>query len=150
MSAGIPAVPRGVAHPADSGYSPWEHLSYLEGVSLAWHDVGPVGLTTFSDSTISLRRGLDEAERRSTLAHEIVHLERGAPLKAFPTAVEESLVSVTVAVRLVPAFVLAKLPELVAKHGSDAACAFLGIDRGTLRHALWIADGAALDEGASS
>lgn len=37
-----------------------------------------MGLTRFAERTISLRRGMTYAERRSTVLHECLHVERGA------------------------------------------------------------------------
>lgn len=115
------------------GYDPWLHLSTCEGVTLTWHEEGPWGLSDFETRTISLRRGLSQAELRSTLAHELLHLERGpvmGPSDAGPGLLEESLVEQTAALRLIPAFVLDELPELIEDHGAAAAAAFLGIDVG--------------------
>lgn len=59
------------------GIHPWRRLRDLADVTLLWHDGGPAGLTNFGESTISLRRGLNQAERRSTVLHECLHVERG-------------------------------------------------------------------------
>jgi hypothetical protein len=59
------------------GIHPWRRLRELAHVRLLWHEGGPPGWTDFEESTISLRRGLNQAERRSTVMHECLHVERG-------------------------------------------------------------------------
>lgn len=59
---------------------PWRRLRALAHVTLLWHDDGPMGLTNFKAQTISLRRGMTQAERRSTVLHECLHIERGPAL----------------------------------------------------------------------
>lgn len=59
------------------GIHPWRRLRELAHIRLLWHDDGPAGVTDFEESTISLRRGLNQAERRSTVMHECLHVERG-------------------------------------------------------------------------
>lgn len=59
---------------------PWRRLRDLAHVRLLWHDGGPKGITNFANQTISLRRGMTQAERRSTVLHECLHVERGPVL----------------------------------------------------------------------
>lgn len=59
---------------------PWRRLRDLAHVRLLWHDGGPKGVTNFAAQTISLRRGMTQAERRSTVLHECLHVERGPVL----------------------------------------------------------------------
>ena len=59
---------------------PWRRLRELAHVTLLWHDGGPKGVTNFAAQTISLRRGMTQAERRSTVLHECLHIERGPAL----------------------------------------------------------------------
>lgn len=59
---------------------PWRRLRDLAHVTLLWHDEGPKGVTNFGEATISLRRGMTQAERRSTVLHECLHVERGPAL----------------------------------------------------------------------
>jgi hypothetical protein len=56
---------------------PWRRLRALSHINLLWHDGGPMGETDFVAGTISLRRGLNQAELRSTILHECLHVERG-------------------------------------------------------------------------
>ncbi|GAA2123418.1 hypothetical protein GCM10009843_19130 [Nocardioides bigeumensis] len=76
------------------------------------------------------------ALRRVTLAHELIHLERGPVSEGAAARVEEVLVETSTALRLIPAALLADLPELVSRHGIDAAAAFLAIDHQLLQVAL--------------
>lgn len=59
---------------------PWRRLRDLAHITLLWHDGGPKGVTNFAAGTISLRRGMTQAERRSTVLHECLHAERGPVL----------------------------------------------------------------------
>jgi len=117
-----------VTRPGTWDYCPWQHLGDLEGVELTYHDDGPTGLTDFAQTQISLRRGMTAARRRATLAHEIVHLERGPALMGATAMVDEYITECTAGLRLVPAAILKDLPTLVERYGCDAAAAFLGVD----------------------
>lgn len=57
--------------------NPWRRLRELAHVTLLWHDNGPMGLTSHRFQAISLRRGMTWAERRCTVQHELLHIERG-------------------------------------------------------------------------
>lgn len=57
---------------------PWRRLRHTPEITLVWHDGGDAGWYDFETKTISLRRDLDQAERRSTLRHELEHHVRGA------------------------------------------------------------------------
>lgn len=61
-----------------SAIHPWRLLRALPHIELQWHDDGPEGMTDFA-TYVSLRRGLDQEQRRSTLLHELTHLNRGRP-----------------------------------------------------------------------
>src|SRR5690348_15886321 len=65
-------------HPGATLIHPWRRLRDLAHVTLLWHDDGPMGVTYFEATTISIRRGVTQAERGSTLRHECLHVERGA------------------------------------------------------------------------
>lgn len=56
---------------------PWRRLRHLTHVTLLWADDGPDGVTDFDAGTVTLRRGMTQAERRSTILHECLHIERG-------------------------------------------------------------------------
>jgi hypothetical protein len=86
-------------------YDPWADLGTRRGVDILWHtgDVDrfkkPLGVTCFSGLSITLLVGQPEHKLRSTLAHELVHLERGPFLPA-QTSYQERRVSVLAAQRL--------------------------------------------------
>ncbi|MCD2263256.1 hypothetical protein K3888_11160 [Dietzia aurantiaca] len=59
-------------------YHPWRHLRDHTHVTVETRAELPTGVDGFTDGTrIWLRRGLTQAQRRSVLAHELVHIERG-------------------------------------------------------------------------
>ena len=60
-----------------TGIHPWRRFRHLAHVTLLWHDGGEAGVTDFGAATISLRRGMTQAERRTTVLHECLHIERG-------------------------------------------------------------------------
>ncbi|WP_181312505.1 hypothetical protein [Nocardioides campestrisoli] len=61
---------------------------------------GVLGLTDYARRTVTLALGMTQAERRSTIAHELVHIERG-PVPAAYVAREERIVDVITARQLV-------------------------------------------------
>lgn len=66
-------------------HHPWRALRALERFELRWAHlpIGRLAETNFDTKTITLAHGLDQAERRSTIAHELEHIERGyAPCSA--------------------------------------------------------------------
>jgi len=60
--------------------NPWHRLRDLVEWTLGWHDDEDLGWCDYEAKTISLRRDLNQAERRSTVLHEVIHAERGAAL----------------------------------------------------------------------
>lgn len=60
-------------------YHPWGRLRDLAHFTLHREHLpeGVLGETDFDAKTVTLAIGLDQAERRSTLAHELEHIERG-------------------------------------------------------------------------
>lgn len=63
-------------------HHPWRELRNLPHIELRWHVGAPAGKTQWwSDGsvTISLDERLGQAQRRSTLTHEIRHVLRGRP-----------------------------------------------------------------------
>jgi len=110
-------------------FHPWRTLRALAHVTLRWHDGGPAGWTHFDSSTISLRRGMSQAERRSTLAHELQHLARG-PVLAVHVDDEEAQVEAASARQLIE---LERLGEALAwSCDADEIAEELWVDRGTL------------------
>lgn len=80
---------------------PWRRLRELVHVTLAWHDDGPMGLTTHSTKTVSLRRDLTWEQRRCTLQHELIHVENG-PMPRGLREKDEEWVRRETAVRMIP------------------------------------------------
>jgi Zn-dependent peptidase ImmA (M78 family) len=86
---------------------------------------------------IRLRASSSAAQRRCTLAHEIVHLERGVGACGPWAEREEQLVEAEVARRLVPLPALvAALQSLGGTEDAAALAAALDVDRQTLRTRL--------------
>lgn len=83
---------------------------------------------------IALRAGTSAAQRRSTLAHELVHLERGVRDCGLWAAREEASVEAEAARRLVRPGDLARiLRELGNRPGIGAVAELLDVDSQTLR-----------------
>lgn len=82
-----------------SEYSPWAHAAAHPHLTITHTDL-PAGIAGLTDGrTIWISRRLTQAGRRCTLAHELVHIERGT------TAVderEERTVDQIAAARLIP------------------------------------------------
>lgn len=96
-------------------FHPWRHLRALAHVVIEEHheDDAELGWTLWaSPPRISLRRGLLQAERRSTLTHELVHLERGPlPEHDVLDAREEVAVECEAARRLISTLHLVWAPQ---------------------------------------
>lgn len=59
-------------------YHPWRDLRRREDVYVVWHANLPDGMHAATDGRIiHMVRGLSQAQRRSALAHELVHIDRG-------------------------------------------------------------------------
>jgi len=118
-----------------SPYNPWHDLRDN------WPDVTVVivpmpgrllGLVQYP--VIALRAGTTSAQRRCTLAHEIVHLERGIDDCGPWQDREERLVHEEAARRLVTQHQLVRaVRELGSVHDLSALAAALDVDRETLR-----------------
>lgn len=83
-------------------YHPWRSLrDHFTDWTLQWapmHD--RLGLTTYATKTITLHPEQDQAQRRSTLAHELEHARRG-PVPVALRAREEVIVEALAARKLV-------------------------------------------------
>jgi hypothetical protein len=110
-------------------YHPWRILRGLPHITVRWS--GAVARGRVDGHTITLHPLLTQAERRVTLAHELVHLERGpAPDHLGPR--EERLVEEIAARRLVE---LEDLADAVLWHDGaahDGMADELWIDRAML------------------
>lgn len=113
---------------------PWRRLRELAHVTLQWHDGGPMGLTTHSTATISIRRGLTWAERRCTVQHELLHLE-GGPVPHGLRDKEEEWVRRETAARMIPE--IRPVGDAIAwALSADEAADELGVDVAVLRYRL--------------
>lgn len=116
---------------------PWRRLRALAEWTLIWHDGGPLGVTKFADKTISLRRGLTQAERRSVILHECLHAERGPALSTLAGR-EEQFVRRHTARLLMPDIKMVG-DALAWARDLDEAASELWVDRPTLEDRLrWL------------
>lgn len=92
-----------------------------------------MGETDHEAGTISLRRGLTQAERRCTLQHELLHVERGATLTTLYDREEQRVRRETA--RLM-------LPNI---HRIGEALAWAGDDLVEAADDLWVDEGVLLD-----
>lgn len=70
---------------------PWSRLRNAAHIRLRWHHGGPMGWCRHSTQEVSIRKDLTQAERRSTLAHELIHLDRGPAIKGFEEQEEKAV-----------------------------------------------------------
>ena len=117
-----------------SGWNPWRALRALVHVELRWHDDGPMGQTIHSEQAISLRRGMTWEERRCTVQHEVLHIERG-PQPHGLRAKDEEWVRRATAVRMIPD--IRPVGDAIAwALSEEEAAAELGVDIYVLRYRL--------------
>lgn len=114
--------------------NPWGMLAGMPEVVLKWHDEGPMGLTTFATKTISLRKGMTRNQRRCTILHELLHLERGPTISTLAER-EELAVRRETARLMIPS--VRMLGEALAWSLSHAEAAYeLDVDEGVLHDRL--------------
>lgn len=84
-------------------HHPWRGLRALTEWTLHFGELpdGELGATCYESQTITLAPGQSQAQRRSTIAHEVVHAERPAFLESLRDK-EEHWVSAEAARRLIP------------------------------------------------
>jgi hypothetical protein len=71
-------------------YHPWRRLRELAHVRLGWQDSDDeMGCADPAAAAITITVGMTQAERRSTLTHELIHLERGSAIEPRHQAIEE-------------------------------------------------------------
>ncbi len=104
-------------------YHPWRHFRAFTQWILLQADLptGIHGLTQWPAGTVTLDRRLSQVQRRCTITHELVHIERGpVPDDDVLAAREESAVEQEVARRLIE---LKPLGEAMAwsQHVSEVA-----------------------------
>ncbi|RYB90992.1 hypothetical protein EUA93_18835 [Nocardioides oleivorans] len=123
-------------------YDPWTDLTRRTGVNLEFRNGGPYedwkdpwGLTNFNDLDVTLRFGLTEWQLRSTLAHELVHLDRGPRADHTSEAVDENRTNRLAAQRMIDPVVFDKIMELGnGKPNRWVINHALGVDLGLFRH----------------
>lgn len=82
-------------------WNPWRRLREIATIDLQWADMdNQMGVIEYTGPTITLTTGMTQAERRSTLTHELVHYERG-PCHPTHTVREEAAVDREAAKRLI-------------------------------------------------
>jgi hypothetical protein len=111
-------------------HHPWRRFAQLTAWRLRFDDLPPgrYGQTCHRTRTVTLARGLSQAERRCTIAHETQHVLRG-PVPPHLRLVEELAVDRAVA-RLL-------MPDL---HRVADALAWAGNDREVAADELWVDD----------
>lgn len=85
-------------------HHPWREFRHHAEWDLAFADLpDDDGFTCFETQTVTLDRGLDQAGRRCTIAHEVEHIKRGpTPLDSVLCAREEADIEQFVARILIP------------------------------------------------
>lgn len=121
-------------------YSPWRDLGVnwpQVEVRIADLPPGTLGEIRRGGRLIVVRLGTTAAQRRCTLTHEIVHLERGLPADLPPLLLdlEERRVEAEAARRLIPERALVRAATAAGADQRDIA-AQLRVDMATLRTRL--------------
>lgn len=118
-------------------HHPWRAFRHLPDwrLDLALLPDGLLGVTSWGTRTVTLDRRLLQAERRCTICHETIHIERG-PLPSDPVlaAREEAAVEVEAARRLIQLDDLAS--ALAWAHNVSEAADELWVDVPTLQTRL--------------
>jgi hypothetical protein len=130
-------------HP-DDRYDPWLDLATnWPAIEVAVVPMAGTLLGELCYPVIALRAGTSSAQRRCTLAHELVHLERGTGECGPFAGREEALVHAEVAQRLVSTTdLLAAVRALGARHDLSALADALDVDVQTLQVRLGLLRGA--------
>lgn len=119
-------------HTVTAMIHPWHRLRALTHITLEWHDDGPMGETDFEAGTISLRRDLTWEERRCTVLHEVLHVERG-PVPGGLVDREELRVQKETARLMLPSVKEIGDAYAWAQGDDEAAAHELGVDVDVLR-----------------
>lgn len=112
---------------------PWRRLRNAAEITLRWHHEGPMGWCRHSTQEVSIRKDLTQSERRSTLAHELIHLDRGPAARGYEEH-EERVVSQEAARWLIPIDMLAD--ALVWAFDDSEVADMLWVDLDTVQHRL--------------
>jgi hypothetical protein len=119
---------------------PWRWLRELSHVTLLWHDDSPgapMGVANFAAQTVSIRRGMTYEQRRCTVLHELLHLDRGPALTTTVGRDEDAVRRATARLMLPSTRVLGD--ALAWAHDEHEAAEELSVDVGVLRDRLrWL------------
>jgi hypothetical protein len=116
-------------------FHPWRALHERPDVTLVFGDPGPglLGRVDYESRTITLSSDLLQPELRTTLTHELIHLERG-PAPAWAQGRDETEVELETARRLIS---IAELADAVCWSDDLHELAFeLRVDEAALRARL--------------
>lgn len=113
-------------------YHPWRAFRNLANWTLIIEPLPDdlMGLTDWDERTITLAPGLTQVERRSTVAHEVVHVERGPVIERLEPR-EEAWVAKVAARRLISFEALAR--AIVWARDVYQLAEELWVDVGTVR-----------------
>ncbi|HEU5006071.1 MAG TPA: ImmA/IrrE family metallo-endopeptidase [Jatrophihabitantaceae bacterium] len=128
----------------DLPYDPWRDLAEnWPGIEVVREPMPGRLLGELRVPVIALRAGTSAAQERCTLAHELVHLERGGGCGGPWAAREEMLVHAEAARRLVTLDALADaIAEIGGDHDVGALARLLDVDTETARLRLRLLDAA--------
>lgn len=114
-------------------YDPWEVFARQDGWKLRFDYLpdGTMGETDFAEQTVTLAQGLNQHERRCTIAHEGLHILRG-PVRPHRKLAEELTIDRRVARLLLPR--ISDVVDALIDAGGDydRAAHWLWIDELTL------------------
>src|SRR5690349_9632705 len=111
-------------------FHPWRALRSRPEIELFWRPLtGNRMAATDGVEVIVMRPGMSQAQRRSTIAHELAHIELGHVNGC--TSREESQAAQLAARRLIPVEQLAD--ALLWSHDLEVVAEALWVDVGTLR-----------------
>lgn len=105
--------------PRHHRHHPWREFGRHREWRLTWTDdlpTGVLGRTLFAEKRVLMATGLDEAERRCTIAHETQHVLRG-PYEPPARLREELIINRRVGRLLVPS--VRRLGHALAWHQAD-------------------------------
>lgn len=117
------------------GVHPWRRFRAHRAWTLVRHVGGDPGFTDFDTFEVSLRDDLDWAERRSTINHECLHVERG-PVPMGMYRKEEIKVRKISASELLPSIVEIGNALIWAQGHVEPAADELNVDLPTLADRL--------------
>lgn len=113
---------------------PWREFRERESIALRWqHSDDEYGHVNFDDACVTLSKGMTQAERRCTIVHEMIHLDRG-PVPPEMEEAEEVIVRDLAARRLIPLEAL--IEALLWSRDEHELAGELWVDEQTIRDRL--------------